>query len=134
MPIQIQIKAPDVQEFLKKMQKFPQDAIDALNLGVNKSVLLLEREVKPITPVKTGRLRNAYRRKFTTLQGVLFNPVKYAGTVHDLYPAGTRYRNPSKNKRAVAGFMKVAANRVQIEVEDIFKDEMDKALEKTEVN
>lgn len=48
-----------------------------LNNSIKKTVFLLERDAKLITPVKTWLLRNSYEEEFKDLKWVLYNTRKY---------------------------------------------------------
>lgn len=65
----------------------PSKTIHEFNEAVEKSIYYLERRAKPLTPVRTGRLRASYQTMFGTLTGALFPTVDYAIYVHE----GTRY-------------------------------------------
>jgi len=135
MAVQIEIKAPNLDSFLRKMRKFPNVAVRSLNRALNKTLLQYEREVKILTPVDTGRLRGAYRKRVFGLTGAVFNRVPYGEAVHNLHPVGQPYKprgagvKGKKNPRARAGFVVLAVEKVNEKVEDIFKKEMDKGLE-----
>lgn len=81
MQIQIQIRNLDqVKEGLKKAPLYFARHIDK---AIKRSILLIERGSKPLTPVDTGRLRGSYQSSFQLLRGVLDVNTSYAYWVHE---------------------------------------------------
>ena len=134
MALKLTIEAPDVEEQIRKLQGFPAIAFRSLQKGIVRTVERLREEVVPLTPVDTGLLVSRWRVRVNNLNGIVFNHTSYAEFVHNIWPAGVPYRNPSKNKKALSGFLSVASDIVDSEVERIFKEEMDKGLEEITVN
>ena len=101
-----------------------------ISLAINKTIDDIIDKTKPITPVDSGRLVGSFtldsiRSRTTSLAGAVRSLVPYAASVHDLHPAGSRYFNPTKNKVAVAGFLKVGAERAERQINKNFQDALD---------
>lgn len=58
-----------------------------LNLAIRKSILMVERESRILTPVDTGRLRASHRSIFRDMYGEVGTHTHYDVFVH----SGTRY-------------------------------------------
>lgn len=128
---QIRLKIKNLDKFRSRLKLFPKIQRKNLSKAINESILRIEAKAIPISPVKTGRLVGQYefgRIKSTpnSLFGRVKPDVEYAAAVHDapggkkLSP-GTPYANPSKNKRALAGFLKVAVDRTENKVNQVFE-------------
>ncbi len=55
----------------------------AMRLGLTKSIVIVEGEAKPETPVDMGLLRQGFRTKFLGYSAILSNIRKYAEFVHE---------------------------------------------------
>ena len=123
--ITVQIKG--LKQFQSRLVRAPVIVGKHVSLAINRASASILQKTLPITPVKTGRLVGSFaldsvRAKPTNLRGAVRSRVPYAASVHDLHPAGTQYRNPSKNKNAVAGFLKVGVERAQQLIDKHFTD------------
>lgn len=149
MAVKFTITIPKLDEFLAKMTKFPQVAVAHLNTAIKKSLLELNREAILQTPVKTGHLRRGYRLIAGNLQGLLSNPVNYGIFVHEGTPAHLILPRVKKalwwkgalhpvrvvhHPGTIANpFLQRAVENSEASVLDIFKTEMDAALNETAV-
>jgi len=109
MSIKIEIK--NLDKLTKLADKFPAISQKHIDKAIVRSIGEIDINTKPLTPVKTGRLRNSMIPIFSPFKGVYGSPVKYAERVHNLHPAGSPYLNPSLNKTAVAGFLSIGVKR-----------------------
>lgn len=123
----ITLKVKGFAELRKQLNKSPEIVAKHIRDMINNSIEEIEARAKPITPVKTGRLVNSYalgREQATSrmLTGKVSPSVNYALSVHDLYPPGTRYKRPSKNRNAVAGFLAVGTKEATPQIGRFIKD------------
>lgn len=119
---QIGIKINGLDKLTSVARRYPAIAQKHLDRAIVRSIGQIDRETKPLTPVKTGRLRNSMVPIFTPFRGVYGSPVKYASDVHDLYPVGENYKNPSLNKNAVAGFLAVGVKQAGGRINEAFAE------------
>lgn len=147
--LEITIEAPKLDRFIAKMKRFPENAIEAMEMGVRRSLFVIERQAKLETPVSTGRLRSGFRIKVRGLQGTIFNRVKYALFVHEgtephiilpvikkaLWWKGADHPVKKVNHPGTASnpFMERALKKTRNIRDDIFQEEIQKALEKVKV-
>lgn len=116
---------------LKKLERladmYPGVAQKRVDAAIVRSIGEVDRNLIPVTPVKTAHLRNMMHGgiSFSPFQGRIGTDLPYARPVHDLYSPGTPYKNPSKNKNAVAGFLSVAADASRETIQDAFDAALD---------
>ena len=119
--IKVKLKIKGLKKLSAKFKQSPAIVRRSMDRAIRDAMFSIEREVKPITPVDTGRLRGSFKTVLRSLQGQFGTNVEYARDVHDLYPAGQRYRNPSKNSGAISGFMIIGLKRSQPTIQRIFR-------------
>ena len=98
----------------------PRKDLTLAKRALRSSIQAVAEKTQPLVPVKTGRLRGSFIPVIGPFQAKYGTNVEYATDVHDLYPAGQRYRNPSLNKSAVAGFLTVGIDRSRARVDRAF--------------
>ena len=117
----IAIEIKNFDKLTKLAEKYPAVARKFIDRAIVNSIGSIQRETLPITPIKNARLIADLRvPHFAPFQGRLGSSVPYARRVHDLYSAGTPYKNPSLNKRALAGFLQVGVLRSKKTIDDVF--------------
>lgn len=79
----IKFEIKGLKELSKNLRKYPEISAREIQDAINSSINQVEREAKPRTPVKTGRLRAGYHQSFGLLTGKLYNRVKYAVKQHE---------------------------------------------------
>jgi hypothetical protein len=77
--MEIRVDLEWIDEFLKKIWALTVQK--TLDKSMKKSIFLLEREAKLVTPVDTWLLRNSYETKFRPLEWQLRNYREYAPLV-----------------------------------------------------
>jgi hypothetical protein len=122
----IEVKIKGLEKLTKLAEKYPKVSQKHIDQAIVRSIGEIDIATKPLTPVKTARLRNSMVPIFRPFKGVYGSALDYASSVHDLYKPGTPYKNPSLNKRAVAGFLAVGVKRSM----DKINKEMASALER----
>lgn len=115
MAATIRIRIINIDKLHRRLNRFPEIAGKHISRAINQSIAAIEAKAIPLTPVKTGRLKGSYTfgriaSRPTTLRGRVKPDVFYAAAVHDIHPPGFGYFKPSKNKRAVAGFLLIGKN------------------------
>ncbi len=125
MPLTVTIKIPKLKTFRARMRKHPQITGKHTAIAINRSIKSILDRTRPITPVDTGRLKSSFQRdsiKATSARplGAVISKVPYAGFVHDILPAGQRYKNPTRNKQALSGFLIIGSRRAQTQVDKHF--------------
>lgn len=60
-----------------------EDYNKAIRMGLSKSIVVVEAETKPETPVDMGLLRQGFRSKFLGYTAILSNIREYAEFVHE---------------------------------------------------
>ena len=118
----VTLEIKNLDKILKLGDRFPAISRKYIDKAIVRALGEVDRETKPLTPVKTGRLRNSFIPVFRPFEGVYGTNVPYALEVHNLYEAGQRYKNPSLNKNAVAGFLVVGVRRAGAEANKAFKE------------
>ena len=121
--IGIQINGLD--KITKWANKFPQISRKYVDKAIIRSIGEIDRKTKPLTPVKTGRLKGSLVPIFRPFTGIYGSAIPYAAAVHNLYPAGTSFKNPSLNKRAVAGFLTVGVRESNSIIDTAFREALD---------
>ena len=91
------IRVTGVNELLSKFNNIPPKLETNLNIGIQKAIMDIQMETRPITPLDTGRLRasiggGTYKggsysegsgTKFSNLYGEIGSNVEYAYLVHE---------------------------------------------------
>jgi hypothetical protein len=114
-------------QFQRMAEKSPALAQKYADSAIAKSIGEIDRNSAPITPVDTHRLRDSIQQgnKFSPFKGSIGTSLPYAVRVHDMYSPGTPYRNPSKNKSAVAGFLTVAVGASEGTINSLFAEALE---------
>jgi HK97 gp10 family phage protein len=115
MNINIQIK--NIKEIKHAFGLAPNLMRKNLNAAIHKTVLMIGRDSRILTPVDTGRLRASTREKFSDLYGEVGTHVSYDVFVHN----GTRYMRARP-------FLRDAVNRVEPQVQIFFRDAVQNTL------
>lgn len=126
----ITVKIKGLNELRQRFQRHPQIVGKHVSRAINRTAASILAKTLPITPVDTGRLVGSFATSSilatpTRLIGSVASNVGYAGFVHDIHPPGRRYKNPSKNKRAVAGFLVVGVKEAKRQIERHFQEAAD---------
>lgn len=79
----ITIELKDENNYIEKLNKIDMNLNNAISNAFSKSILLLERESKLRTPVKTGNLRASYKANIYPKKAELYPSVNYAWAVHE---------------------------------------------------
>ena len=124
----IKIEIKNLDKITKLASKFPKVSQKYIDEAIVRSIGEIDINTKPLTPVKTGRLRNSMIPVFRPFRGSYGSPVKYASRVHNLYPAGSPYKNPSLNKNAMAGFLRVGVDRAEKLIGQVFASALEKIV------
>ncbi len=124
------IKIKGLNRIRRQFAKHPQIVGEHVSKAINRTIEAIRAKTVPITPVSTGRLVGSYARDSkqatpTRLFGLFASNVEYAGFVHDIRPAGQRYKNPSKNKSAVKGFLFIGVERAENQIDKNFQNAAD---------
>ena len=98
----------------------PQAMRKNLTKAIHKSVLMVERESKQITPVDTGRLRASHRTLFKDLYGEVGTHVFYDVFVHE----GTRYMRGRP-------YLRNAVNSADYQIQLFFQQAVQDTLNET---
>lgn len=117
---QIQVEIRGLEKLTRLASKFPAVSQKHIDQAILRSIGEIDIQNKPITPVKTGRLRNSFIPIFRPFEGRYGSPVAYAQEVHDKYPVGQPYRRPSLNRSALAGFLALGVQRAQNVIDTAF--------------
>lgn len=126
----ITIKIKGLNKLRSQFVRHPQIVGEHVSKAINKTIEAIRAKTVPITPVDTGRLAASYARDSrqatpTRLFGLFASNVEYAGFVHDIRPAGQRYKRPSKNKSAIKGFLFIGVERAENQIDKNFQDAAD---------
>jgi len=144
MSCMIKITIEGLDKVISQMGRAPAEFRKALQRAVNKSTLIIQKNIKSETPVKTGRLQKSIDVRFGSLSGVIFTNLFYAPFVH----FGTRpHTIHAKSKKALSWkgalhpvksvqhpgskgnpFMDKGVEKSQNEIDRVFKEEVDKSL------
>jgi len=117
----ITVEIKNLDKLKRTIERFPAIAEGHIGLAIAKSLAAIQFQTFPRTPVKTGRLLADLRvPRFAPFQGSIRSDLPYARFVHDKLHEGTRYKNPSMNKQAVAGFLAVGTKRATEKIQGIF--------------
>jgi len=88
---EMSIKIKGLEQLRKSIRKFPEISAKYLQKAIKYSLMEIERETIPKTPVSEGRLRSSFRTALQPLRGVFGPTAKYGIFVHE----GTRPHWPS---------------------------------------
>lgn len=113
----IEIRIKGLDELINKFGYIPSKMRDELDKAIKKSAYLVESFSKPVTPVKTGRLRASIRSEFKPLEARVGPHTDYAFFVHE----GTRRMKPRP-------FMKWGAEKATSKILGVFQDAVKRAL------
>lgn len=113
------INVRGMRGFQRAMKESPRDLKNEIEKAMKKSVFKAEGEIKPITPVDTGRMRASIKHYLKPLEGEIFPTVDYAIYVHE----GTKYM-------AARPFMEQGLKYAKPTIENYFKDAIEKTLDK----
>lgn len=86
----VEIKIKNLPQIKRAFGQAPALMRRNLNIGIRKTLLMVERESRILTPVDTGRLRASHRTVFRDLYGEVGTHTNYDLFVHE----GTRYMRP----------------------------------------
>ena len=129
MPPAITIKIDNLDIVRSMANRYPAISQRHIDDAIVRSIGEIDVQTKPLTPVKTGRLRSSLLPRFAPFQGIFGTKVPYAVSVHDLHAPGTRYRRPSLNKKAIAGFLTVGVKRSGRVINTAFQKALDNIAE-----
>lgn len=115
---QVSVKIQNLAEIRRAFGKAPELMTKNLDKAIKASVLLIERQSKINTPVRTGNLRASHQTMFSPLKGVLEPMANYAIYVHE----GTRYMKARP-------FLKKAVDSENNQVQDQFKTAVQDTLD-----
>jgi len=115
---QISVKIENLAEIRAAFSKAPTLMAKNLDKAIKASTLLIERQSKINTPVRTGFLRSSHKTSFSPLRGVLEPMANYAVYVHE----GTRYMKARP-------FLKEAVDSENNQVQDQFKNAVQDTLD-----
>jgi len=121
----VTVKIKGLEEIKRRINRFPEISGKHVAQAINLSVRAIEAKTILVAPVATGTLVGRFPldreiASASSLRGVVATRVPYAAEVHDLYPPGTRYKRPTKNLIAVAGFLEVGKDAAQNQVDRFF--------------
>ena len=127
----IAVKIEGLEELKRNLSRYPEISIPIVNKAIRNSIATILNKTIPITPVDTRVLANSLQAgmRFRDLYGEVGTEVGYSGAVHGLHSPGVPYKNPSKNKRAVAGFLQVGADQSESEFDKFFDEALSEILE-----
>ena len=125
----IVLKIPRLKEIRRRYADYPNISARHLANAINQIISAVEKGAKPITPFKSGDLFGSYDigRELATpakLKGRVKPDVPYAGFVHDLYPKGQSYKNPTK-AGTLPRFLEIGVDRAKADIERIVRDNLD---------
>ena len=124
----IKVEIKNLDKITSLASRFPKLSQKYIDEAIVRSIGEIDINTKPITPVKTGRLRNSMIPIFRPFRGVYGSPLDYAERVHFLHPAGTPYRFPSLNKSAVAGFLTIGVEKSLRKINNTFATALEKIV------
>lgn len=145
--MQIKVEIPNLKQMQKAFSQAPEDMYREANTAIRSSILKVEQQAVMESPIDTGRLRQSIHQGIVwgPLYGAVGPTVNYAYWVHQ----GSRpHLIRVRNKRVLANrrtgqifgklvhhpgykgnpFMKRAAEQSKKEIEDFFKQALDRVL------
>lgn len=126
--VAVQIKG--LEKLTTLASRFPAISQKFIDEAIVRSIGEIQRQALPLTPVKTSRLISDLRvPHFAPFEGAVGSNLPYAADVHDRYPAGQKYKRPSLNKNAVAGFLSVGVKQAKTTIDDAFSSALNKITE-----
>lgn len=114
--MKLEVKGTDK---LLKLSRLSSAIIDIKN-AVGKAVAMIEKEVKPLTPIDKGILRSSTFHYVSGLTGYVVNPTPYAVYVHEGTAKWPLSRAP-KNPHTVRQFLNAGAEKAKPAIDDIFE-------------
>lgn len=72
-----------LDKFKRVLSQSPQIAAPIFGEAIKKSMIEIQRQSVPLTPVDTGRLRGSYRIEFKPAVGAVIPDTEYAVYVHE---------------------------------------------------
>jgi len=125
----VQIRIDNLNKITDIADKYPAIAQRHIDFAIVRSLAEIQTRAQPLTPVKTRRLWSDIQiPHLSPFQGWIGSNLPYATVVHDRYSPGVRYKNPSLNKAAVAGFLTVATKGSNSLINDVFKKALDEIV------
>ena len=121
----IEVDITNLDFFTRMADKFPAIARSFADKAILQTITEIARNTQPLVPVDTANLKNSFIPMFQPFVGYYGTTVKYANAVSSLYSAGTPYKNPSKNKNAVAGFLQVGVGLSKSKIDAIWANVCD---------
>lgn len=123
----ITVKIKGLNKLRRAFEKHPAIVGQHVSIAINRTIESIRAKTAPLTPVDSGRLvgsfaRDSRRASPTRLIGAVASNVPYAGFVHDVHPPGRRYKNPTRNKSAVAGFLVIGTRNARGDIDRHFQD------------
>lgn len=117
MGVSVGIKIDNLDKIKRAFNQAPYIIKPSLDRAIKKSVLMVGRRSRQLTPVDTGRLRASTREVFRPLYGEVGTHVNYDIYVHE----GTRYMRARP-------YLRDAVNETSNEINSMFAQEMQDAL------
>ena len=143
---EFKITIPRLDELRRKFKQFPDWVAAGLSTAIKLSAGEITREVRKETPVKTGQLKRSVLPTFSHLRAVIEPRAKHAIFVHEgtrpheirpvrkkaLYWKGALHPVMSVHHPGTKGnpFMERGLDNAKPKVDKIFKQSIDKALNK----
>jgi phage gpG-like protein len=122
----IKVTIPNLPKLTKALNKYPETAGKELSIAFTKSALQVVRETKPITPLKTGRLRSSIGQQggegiflIEKMRAIIGTNVKYAVYVHE----GTKFM-------AGRPFLATGTQKAMSDIQQYFKNALTNITEK----
>ena len=119
MTVSVGITIKNAKQFRDAFNRYPAIVRPHLDSAIKRSVLMVGRSSRQLTPVDTGRLRASHLEVFKPLYGEVGTHVNYDVFVHE----GTRYMRARP-------FMQDAVNENKREINNLFTQELQEALHK----
>lgn len=121
---QVTVKIQNLAEIRRAFGQAPVLMTRNLDKAIRASVLLIERQSKINTPVRTGNLRASHQTMFSPLKGVIQPMANYAVFVHE----GTRYMRARPFLRSA---VESEDNQVQGQFKKAVQDTLDEIARQT---
>lgn len=116
---QINIQIKNLPQIKRAFGMAPTLMKSNLNTAIKKSILMVERESRILTPVDTGRLRASHRSVFRDMYGEVGTHTHYDIFVHD----GTRYMRARP-------YLKNAVQSANFQIQSFFTQSVQDTLNK----
>lgn len=115
--MKVQIKITNLPQIRSAFIRSPRIMARELDRAIKKAVLLIEKDSRAVTPVRTGFLRASHISNFGSLKGSVEVRAKYAPYVH----FGTRFQRAQP-------FLQKSVDKNQSKVEQEFKRAVENTL------